>query len=179
MRTLTRYAPLLLVLLAAPVLAQEPTPGAAAAVDPTDIGVIGVMAALIGFLTQATKWGVFASLVPAWLRPFIALGLGVCGGILDQVIRGESWSKAILGGIVAAATAVFGNQLAGSSTPGGRAKKEAASIVSHAMAGPEAEANATLAAIGAERSAIAAMPDKTARLQKLAEVATRASNGAR
>lgn len=158
---------------------DAPPPGPSANVDPTDIGVIAVMAALVGLLTQATKIGALSNLVPPWLRPWIALGLGVIGGVLDQVIRGDGWLKSILGGIVAAITAVTGNQLGSGATASGRASKEASAAVKKALEGPEAEVGARLNAIASERAAIAAMPDKTARLNALADAATRASNGVR
>lgn len=184
MKTLRRIGALVALVLisciAAVAFAQDaPPPGPSANVDPTDIGVIGLIAAAITFLTQATKWGALSNLIPPWLRPFIALGLGVVGGVIDQVVRGESWSKAILGGIIAAATAVFGNQLGAGVTPSGRASKEASAAVKNALEGPTAEVQAKVASMKADLDRVASMPDKTARLEALAASATRASNGVR
>lgn len=49
--------------------------------------------------------------IPPKARPLVALVLGVASGCLEAVVAGTPWQKALAGGLVAAALAVFGHQL--------------------------------------------------------------------
>lgn len=143
-----------------------------------DLGAIAGLGALVGLLTQLTKIGALSSLVPATARPWIAVGLGALGGCFASLAEGGSFVKAILSGIMAGIAAVGGNQLGGTVTPGGRAKKEAASAVAKALEGPTSEVQTHMRELKSQLETVALMPDKTARLRELAAAATRASNGA-
>lgn len=142
-----------------------------------DLGAIAGMIAVVGFLTQLTKIPALAVFVPVVARPWIATGLGILGGFFAGLAEGGSWLKALISGVLVGIGAVGSNQLGGTITPGGRAKKEAAAAVASALEGPTADVQAHVTALKTELDAVARLPDKTARLRELAAAATRASNG--
>ena len=46
-----------------------------------------------------------------WAKPWIAVALGIVGGILDHVINGVPWKGAIVSGLVAGMAPVVGHEL--------------------------------------------------------------------
>jgi hypothetical protein len=93
----------------------------------TPIGWVAVAAILLGLFVRAIKSDAIKVAlanfglppVPTRALPWLALGLGCVGAILDAKVGGASWNEAAQAGVVAAAGAVFGHELL-SGVPGVR-----------------------------------------------------------
>jgi len=88
-------------------------------------GWIAGLTALIYLLIQITKLGFIKTLlgVRKWLRPLIALVLGLAGSVFAAMNGGVVWWSALLGGIGAALGSSGFNELMNTVTPTGRAKR--------------------------------------------------------
>jgi hypothetical protein len=67
-----------------------------------------------GMLVALAKQGWFSTWVanrlPSRYLPFVALVIGVAGTSSAEIIAGAPWQRALLDGLMAAATSVFGHQ---------------------------------------------------------------------
>lgn len=88
-------------------------------------GWIAGLTALIYLLIQLTKIGFIKKWlgVRKWLRPLIALVLGLAGSVFAAMQGGVVWWSALLGGIGAALGSSGFNELMNAVTPSGRAKR--------------------------------------------------------
>lgn len=79
--------------------------------------VIGLAVRLVKS-DKAVAW--FPIAIPPQVRSWLALGLGLIAGVLDKVVAGAPWPTAMLGGLVAAISAISGHELVVESLRGGR-----------------------------------------------------------
>lgn len=83
---------------------------------------IGLAALVIGAVVRVLKidapphWLV----VPSRWRPILALALGLVAGVLDKVSSGAAWMPAILGGLLAAVTAIASHDVVIEGLRGGK-----------------------------------------------------------
>lgn len=78
-------------------------------------------ALLIGLLAQAAKaprfFGGPLARIPRERRVYVVAGLGVLSGVLEAVVRGVPWPRAIAQGVLSAGLAVLGHNLGGGISP--------------------------------------------------------------
>lgn len=73
---------------------------------------VALCALLIGFIVRLLKSDTTLPVtVPAKWRPWIAMGLGLVGGILEHVANGTAWGEAVTAGLLAGALPILGHQL--------------------------------------------------------------------
>ncbi|WP_394847415.1 hypothetical protein LZC95_08110 [Pendulispora brunnea] len=81
---------------------------------------VPVAALIIGAIIRVLKSARPIGIVPPAWRPWLALALGAVAGVLQAVLAGSSWTKAVTDGLVAAMTAIAGHDLVIESLRGGR-----------------------------------------------------------
>lgn len=136
-----------------------------------EAGAIAGLIAAVALLTQLSKLPKIAKFIPTIIRPWVAIGLGVIGGILTSVATGTGLMQAVLSGVLAGlgATGLF--EAIKPAQPSETAKAEAKQAVSEALKGPQAEVAAKVETLKHQLDVAASMPDKKARLKRLAELA--------
>lgn len=82
---------------------------------------LAAAALLIGLLARAAKsprffGGPFAR-VPRERRPYVIASLGLASGVLEALVRGVSWPRALAQGALSAGLAMLGHGLAGGVSP--------------------------------------------------------------
>jgi len=77
-------------------------------------------AVIVGAAVRALKSDSPITVVPAQWRPWLALALGAVAGVLQAVLGGATWTKALADGLVAALTAMAGHDLLIESARNGR-----------------------------------------------------------
>lgn len=82
---------------------------------------LAATALLIGLVVRVLKSDIkLTPTIPSRWRPWLAIGLGVVAGVLDAMVRGTMWKKAIAEGVVAAVMAMVGHDLFIAGLRGGR-----------------------------------------------------------
>lgn len=85
-----------------------------------DITWLAFASLAIAFLARAAKAPAIGSpfaRVPVRWRPHVVLALGVLSGVLDAVMRGTPWVRALGLGLVSAAVAIAGHGAVGGLDP--------------------------------------------------------------
>jgi len=76
-----------------------------------DLALLAALMITIGGLVRTTKADIpFVPNVDSRWRPFVALALGALGGMLDALVRGTPFVRALLTGIMGAIGAIAGHQ---------------------------------------------------------------------
>lgn len=81
---------------------------------------VALSALVIGAIVRLLKSDTPLPTVPSAWRPWLALGLGCISGALDAIVNGTAWTAALVGGLVAALTAIAGHDALIASARGGR-----------------------------------------------------------
>lgn len=135
-----------------------------------EAGAIAGLIAVVAVLVQLSKLPKISKLIPAIIRPWVAVGLGIIGGILTSVGTGTGLMQAVLSGVLAglASTGLF--EFLKPTVPSEKAQSQAKQSVAEALKGPQAEVAAKVDTLKAQLDLAAAMPDKKSRLRRLAEL---------
>lgn len=84
---------------------------------------LAASALLIGLLAWAAKsprfFGGPLARIPRERRVYVVAGLGVLSGVLEAVVRGVPWPRAIAQGVLSAGLAVLGHNMGGGISPAG------------------------------------------------------------
>lgn len=142
------------------------------------LGWMGGMTAIIALLLRLSKTPLVDGLLTkflgkkVWVRPVIALALGVLGGFFQGLPNG--FMAAVIGaiaGLGAGAGAIGSHEAISRMTPTGKAEVEAARALKEAVTAGDAEIGAKVDALKAALDRAAVLPAGKPRLEALAKFA--------
>ncbi len=68
-------------------------------------------ALLVGLIVRLVKINpTISAALPPRVRPWLAVALGLAGGVANKIVEGTAWKTALLGGALAGMTAILGHQ---------------------------------------------------------------------